>query len=383
MKLLEKILLATDFSQAAGSALQMAGYVARAFNSQLMLVHVIPETQDISLAMDTVKNTVTKQLEEIKIEIDKEGIEVAQTTVLSGTPFDQIIQQANINDVNVIIIGSGEKEREEEFRLGITAERLIRRSNKPVWVVKKGSHPVIKRILCPVDFSETSGRALSNAIHLARNFQSELTVMTVIQDLWWAYPSVSNVAAQQQGLYMKQKEPEFKRFLGKFDFYNVNWNKVVREGKPHEEILTIAREMQSDLLVMGSVGKTGLERIFMGSVAEKVVREMPCSVVTVKSEHAIRLRLEGQIADIKTHFKEGTELLEKGFPEEAIRRFEYCINKNMMLPEAWEGLAAAHAHLGHQEAAEKYKQEAKYIRQRLWEMQVEAEARKQLWHKMR
>jgi universal stress protein E len=383
MKLLERILLATDFGQASHDALQMAVSVAKTFHSRIIPIHVIPKIQNSPLAAEMVEKTVTERLEKIYSAISKEGVTVVEPVAVTGTPFDQIIQHAGISDVNVIMVGSGEEGKEEKSRLGITAERLIRKSNKPVWVVKRGTPPAIREMICPVDFSQTSARALTNAIHLARNFQAELSVMTVIQDIWRAHPTVGKVAAKEKGVYVKREESEFQRFLQKFDFHNVNWNQVIREGKPSEEILNLVRERQADLLVMGSVGRTGLARILIGSVAGKVVREMPCSVVTVKSEHAIRLRLEAEIDDITTHFKEGGELLAKGFPAEAIRQFEYCVDKDMMFAPAWEGLAAAHKRLGHDEESRKCTERAKYVRKRLWEMRVEAEARKQFWDKMR
>ncbi|UCG11298.1 MAG: universal stress protein [Deltaproteobacteria bacterium] len=383
MKLLEKILLATDFSQASNDALQMAVFVAKAFRSRIIPIHVIPKIQDSPLAMEMVKETVTKRFEEINTTINKEGVDVAEPIVVSGTPFDQIMQHAGINDVNVIMVGSGEKERQGKFILGITAERLIRRSNKPVWVVKRGTHPGIKKILCPVDFSETSARALTNAIHLARNLQAELSVMTVIQDIWRVYPTVGKAAAKKQGVWVKRNESEFQRFLQKSDFHDVNWNKVIREGNPPQEILSIARQMQADLLIMGSVGRTGLARILVGSVAEKVIRETPCSVITVKAEHAIRLLLEEEIASCTSHFKEGSEMLEKGFPAEAIGQFQYCVDKDLMFAAAWDGLAAAHKRLGHEKESQKCTERAKYVRKRIEETRVEAEARKQFWDKMR
>lgn len=81
-------------------------------------------------------------------------------------------------------------------------------------------------------------------------------------------------------------ESRFMRFLEGFDFRDVDWSKVVRKGKAHEEILATSKEMGMDLLVMGSVGRIELPRILMGSVAERVIREMPCSIVTFKSQHA-------------------------------------------------------------------------------------------------
>ena len=381
MKLLDKILLATDFSQASSSALQMSTFVAQTFNSEIILIHVIRGIQDSTLAVETVKKSIRKKLHEMKVELDKEGINVGEPLVANGIAFDKIIQQADINDVNVILIGFGQKGSEEQFRLGITAERLIRHSTKPVWVVKQGTKPPIKKILCPVDFSNPATRALTNAIHLARNFQAELTVLTVIHRVWQLYPGIDKVEAKEQQAYAKQEKSLFEQFLQKFDFYRISWNKLVKQGKPHEEILKVARETQCDLIVMGSLGRTKLRRILMGSVAEKVTREVPCSIITVKSEHAIRLQLEEEIDIVKTQCDHGLELLEKGFPAEAVQWFHSCITKDKMYALAWEGLAASHKRLGHDEESKRCMDIAKSIRQDIWEKQVTAEVRKQLWGK--
>ena len=154
---------------------------------------------------------------------------------------------------------------------------------------------------------------------------------------------------------------------------------MIREGKPAQQILDIAKEISINLLIMGTSGRTGLSRILMGNVTEKVVREMPCSVMTVKSEHAIRLQLETEIADIETHFKQGKNLLKKGFPEEAERQFEYCLNHDMLFAPAWEGLAAVHEQLGDKDEAQQCIDKAKKIRDSLWEQKVVAEIRSQSW----
>ena len=92
--------------------------------------------------------------------------------------------------------------------------------------------------------------------------------------------------------------PSLNDFSAIMTSIRVSWSKLIRYGEPCREILAVARETKSDLLVMGSVGRTGLSRILMGSVARKVAQEMPCSIVTVKSEHVIRLRLDAEIADM-------------------------------------------------------------------------------------
>ena len=173
----------------------------------------------------------------------------------------------------------------------------------------------------------------------------------------------------------RREVPQFERFLRENDFHDVNWKSMVRHGNPAREILTVARETESDLLVMGSVGRTGLASILIGGVARKVARQMPCSIVTVKSEQIIKLRLDAEIADIHAHLKQGHELLKGGFTHEALAEFQRCIAKDMLFVPGWEGAAAAHKQLGHAEEAEKCEEQARQITQTLWNGQIEAEIR--------
>lgn len=378
MKLLEKILFATDFSNNAEDALQVAIMVAKTFNSEINLIYVIPEIQDFPDILDIVKEAATKRLQEIQNKITEQGIQIGQISVNVGSPFDQIIQEADRLNVNVIMIGFKGMAAGDKYKLGITAERIIRKANKPVWIVKEREVQPIKKILCPVDFSLPSRRALKNAIHLARNFQAELTVVTVVQPLSSLFP-LTRAYDETQETYMKKQQTRFDYFLKRFNFHSVKWNKMIREGKPSADILNIAREKSIELLIMGTSGRTGLARILMGSVTEKVVREMPCSVITVKSEHAIRLKLETEIADIKTHFKRGKDLLEKGFPEEAEHQFRHCLAKDMLFAPAWEGLAAVQEQLRNEAEAKRYTAKATEIRDRLWEQRVTAEIRSYHW----
>lgn len=385
MKFLEKILVATDLSKAAENAVQTALFVAKTFDAEIDLIHVIPEVEDSPLGLDVLEAAATEKLQKIRDDIVAGGVQVKHVVVKSGTPFAHIVQQAELRNVNVIVMGSGQKTSREKFRLGITAERVVRRGDKPVWLVKPGSAPPVKKIVCPVDFSESSKRALRNAIHLARRFKAELVVLTIIQPLKDIFLELRREAVQRraQEEYAEKKQEHFDRFLKDFDFHNVNWSKMIAPGKADREILRFARESGCDLIVMGSTGLTGQPRILMGSVAEKVIREMPCSMVAVKSEDPVRLRLETEMTRIESRFEQGKELLEQGFPEDAIGQFQHCVTQDRLYAPAWEALAAAHERLGHKDEATRCRTRAKEARQELWTRQVEAEIRSQhvLWGK--
>jgi phosphohistidine swiveling domain-containing protein len=76
---------------------------------------------------------------------------------------------------------------------------------------------------------------------------------------------------------------------------------------------------------MGSLGRTGLPYLLMGSTAVKVARQLPCSLLTVKREQVMAVHLEQNIADINAAFQEGQELLAQGFCKEALSQFERCL----------------------------------------------------------
>jgi universal stress protein E len=284
MKLLEKILVATDLGPATQGILQMATFLARAYHSSVVLLHVVPEIPGSPFSMDMLVYVATSKLREVAKDIPEQRAGSVEIKVVFGSAFDRIIDCAEDCRANVILMGSGETIVHEKSHLGITAEKVMRKASKPVWVVKRGAAPSIKRILCPVDFSEGSRRALVNAIQLARTFLAELVVLTVIEPLLYFYPHVPLPDEEFQRGYEAKQQKVFDHFLHDIDFSQVSWKRLIRVGRPHEQILLLAGETQPDLMVMGSVGRTGVLRILMGSVAQKVVREIPCSVITVKSK---------------------------------------------------------------------------------------------------
>ena len=379
MKLLERVLLATDFSTGADDALQVALSVVKTFHSELVLLHVLPGVPGRPLVTDMVKKTLSEQLQDIAHNAQAEGVGTVAIVTASGVPCDEIGRLADQRDVNVIIVGSGETVSADQYRLGATAAAVSRNAARPVWVVKRGAPPRINKILCAVDLLGPSRCALRNAVHLSRSFQAELTVMTVIQPLSGRCWGLGRVSTSSQEAHVKAQEAQLDRLLRDFDLCDVGWHKVLREGKPHEEILAVAIETEADLLVIGSGGRTGLTRMLAGSIAERVAGKVPCSMITVKSEPAIRLRLDAGVADGRARCIQGQELLKKGFPAEAICQFEQCIAQDSKYTPAWEGLAAAYKRLGQEKNSERCLATAREVGQTRGERQVNADLQSKLF----
>jgi len=366
MKLLEKILVGTDFGKASKDALRMSLFLAKEFDSEIILIHVIPEIKEFQIARSKIRKKVTDKLKYMEIDLKRKGIASVESITRFGIPFERIIEYSDELEVNVIVVGAGKGEK--KFPLGTTAERMMTYADKPVLVVKPGARPVIRKIFCPVDFSETSKRALINAIHLSRTFEAHLTVLTVFEPMLSSFfgPGRTPGESKEKDLVKRQKY-QYDRFLRGFESGNLKWTKTLRRGKPHEEILRAIREAQADLLVMGSQGRTGLSRLLMGSTTERVVREMPCSVITLKQEHVIRFPLEKEVADIETHFRRGKELFKKQLTEGAVAHFEYCIRRDPFFIPAWEAMAVAYHQMGQEKDAKRCEEMAEYIRKHLWE----------------
>jgi len=183
----------------------------------------------------------------------------------------------------------------------------------------------MKRILVPTDFSEQAGFAMDLACQIARNTESELVVLHVLDHTGLfdfsagssAYPLMGNPAGldldQQfmESLYSNAEE-KCTQFLGRYKSDDLKIIKKIKIGSAFHYITEEINEEKTDLVIMGTKGSSGFEEVLIGSNTEKVVRHAKCPVLTVKS----RMNL-ADINDIvfATSFKEGdlhvTEELKK------------------------------------------------------------------------
>lgn len=360
MKLLERVLLANDFSKSAENVLMNAIEFGKIFHSEVTPIHILPDDLD-EKAKPLLEEAAMNKLVETSEKMISEGLEVGDPILAFGSASEIITQKAISMDANLIMVGSGGKVGGEKFPLGTTTTRIIQKSRKPVFVVKEGTPLNVQHILCPVDFSATSRQALRNAITMAHRFKSELTILSV---------------SEMEGSSWSATSKILDEFLKGFNLSGLNWHKEIRIGYPAEEILKTIPDKMIDLLVMGTVGRTGLSRFIMGSVTEKVVREVPCSFLTLKSEDVIRLQLEHDIRDIESHYKTGMQLLEDGFYTEAINQFKVCLSINSMHVPAYFGISKVYEKMEKPELSQSYRNSGREIMDKMWYEKIETEVRK-------
>lgn len=148
----------------------------------------------------------------------------------------------------------------------------------------------IKKILYPTDFSSYSNQAYFHAISLAEKHNASLTVLFVYNPDSTTTPGSQGDEVADRRYWQGQLEQ-----IRPVDT-RIPVSHVLLEGDPASEIVRYGRDAGIDVIVMGTHGRTGVERLLMGSVAEKVLRDAPCSVLVVKLPRGQPVIAPGDIA---------------------------------------------------------------------------------------
>jgi nucleotide-binding universal stress UspA family protein len=142
-----------------------------------------------------------------------------------------------------------------------------------------------RRILHPSDFSSASNAAFKKAIEMAKASRAELLIVHVINPIipvageGYISPKMYEDLAESTRAWARK---QLERLLAKAKKSGVRGKGVLAEGAAHEQIARIAKTKRADLVVMGTHGRSGFAKLFLGSVAGRVVTAAPCPVLTVK-----------------------------------------------------------------------------------------------------
>ncbi len=145
----------------------------------------------------------------------------------------------------------------------------------------------IRRILHPSDFSRASGAAFAKAVEMAKTNRAELLVVHVLTPV---VPMIGDgyvspkVYQEVEDTARAQAQGQLDRLIAKAKAAGIRVKGLLMEGVPHEQITRAARSKRADLVVIGTHGRTGLAKFFLGSVAGRVVSIAPCPVLTVRGK---------------------------------------------------------------------------------------------------
>src|SRR5690349_8896884 len=146
----------------------------------------------------------------------------------------------------------------------------------------------IKLILCPIDFSEFSVSAYQHALSVAEHYEAKLVAQHIVE--LWRHPSFDFAASagpyeeSRQALRESGKE-QLQEFVKKHTHDEIQPELVVQVGLAADPILSFAQLQKVDVIVMGTHGRRGFDRLMLGSVTDRVMRRAPCPVLAASKPH--------------------------------------------------------------------------------------------------
>jgi nucleotide-binding universal stress UspA family protein len=293
---MNKIFAAIDFSPASDEALREAHDRAAATGALLKVCHIIPnEIRSNLLFPQITRITALKFPLEMKEVINAASARVAEVTgrgdadyellVDDGTPQVLIVKHAEEWSADLIVVGSHGQTSAANVLLGSVTDSILRHAHCPVLIVRPGKRT--DSIVAGTDFSDPALPALQAAVDEAERRGAKLTVVHSL-DLSWspvAYPAMAfggapfNVSSEQ----MKALESvAVERLRHSLKQLNATGDTLVTVGAAGEGLVDVAAALEADLIVVGTIGRTGLRRALLGSVAETVAQRAPCSVLVVR-----------------------------------------------------------------------------------------------------
>ncbi|MBK8205763.1 MAG: universal stress protein [Planctomycetes bacterium] len=287
-----RVVIPTDFSDTAQTAVNLGAEIAAYYKSTIDLVNAVDATvyayagyPFASLSKELL-TSAEDALRRAKLPASTAALKVNRY-VLSGSPATEVVEHAKRHSADLIVVGTHGHGAVARFLLGSVADRVLHHATCPVIVTKKPQgtvkHPKKKvkpfsRILFPTDFSKTAGKALARAVALTEDMDAELFVLHVVDD-----SLVTTHVEDERTIILKELRrhalDEMKKQLPAELLQNFETIGAVKRGEPGKQICAFAEANHCDLIVMGSHGRTGVERALMGSVADKVVRRAKCSVL--------------------------------------------------------------------------------------------------------
>lgn len=378
MKLLEKILVPVNFDTDVNPQIETAFELAKKFNSRISFINFLPNEAKIETINKYIVQHIEKKFEKI-FSLEQAANIVIDTRIEYGNKFDKIITVAEEDNVNLILFSNHIDNEDDAFSIDVLAEKLIRKSEKPVWIVKDNGKHFPDKILCAIDYSEPSSRALLNAIKIARSFKKELHILNVLEPIGNKYSTRFAVDFEEENKKnVVENEQTFNNYLSKFNFTDVNYKTSILSGKIDNEILNYIKQNDIDLLFIGATGKTFFQRILLGSVTENIIRNMPCAMVITKSENILNVKIDADISEVEKHIVIAKKLEETGFYEEAIEHLHTCLKKNDLHIPTLSLIIELYNKKGDKESAEYYKTKIENILNRLWNKEMQIEIRKHL-----
>jgi nucleotide-binding universal stress UspA family protein len=285
----EKILLSTDGSEYCEGAVREAIKLAKKCGSTLTAISVIETNPEFdALApqiMEKKEKAARANLEAVQARAKKEGIACDIVVHEGEDSYQYIVDEALKNKSSMIVMGRRGRTGLKRLMMGSVTSRVIGHAPCNVLVVPRAAQLEFKSIVVATDGSKYSLAAASEAIGLAKRNKSALTVISVVPSELMTPTDIDFTMNQRELIAekeMQEAEKNARSIKDAAQKEGVSARAFVMSGKPADAIIETARDKNADLIVLGSHGRTGVERLLMGSVAERVIVLASSPVLVVK-----------------------------------------------------------------------------------------------------
>jgi universal stress protein E len=291
MDQLSSIVVGMDFSPASRAALEQGVRLARWNQANLLVVHVI----DTIVAID-LQEVLTPMVQQVQDALvadaqkawqsfapDLEGKSAIEFEIAVNNELIELLRRCRERRANLLILGQA-----KDHAAGVLASQAVRRAPCEVLLAREGHPGPFKSVVVGIDFSETSRLALESALRITAQDGGQLRIVHVVRPPWtrFHYRAPADAASrefQQRLLHsLRARLEEFCRHTNP----DLDWGKPsyeVLENNSHGAgLVGIAARTGADLVVLGTRGRTSLRDVLIGSTAERVVRDAPCSILAIR-----------------------------------------------------------------------------------------------------
>ncbi len=288
---LSRIGVGIDFREKTDEVLRSAARLARGSGAALDLIHVLRPPAAYDRVLVTVRQLpdINKALGEARATLEQLTTSATFMTISTavhayvGNPEVDLPARAEELGSQLLLVGPSTRHRPGWFGVGRTAGRAARHSRLPVLVAKRELAEKPRRVVATTDFSEASYPALVEAAAWARRWNAELLLLHVLEPILQLHGWTAKVAGETDVYTVEPTdlEPEWKSITERLDLTGVRWRHEVVKGEPVDAILEAADAAETDLLVVGTHGRSAVAHALIGSSAEAVLEAAVCPVLVV------------------------------------------------------------------------------------------------------
>ncbi len=285
------ILVATDLGEWGDLALREGHRWAVERGAPLIVLHCVPTpvplvepwvviSVDDHAALDALVSTARAHVLESVRALTGRAPQEVEVLIRTAAPHVEAVRAAEERQAQLVVLGARGSSGLARLLLGHSAEKVARAAHCPVLVVRPGTRT--DHVLVATDLSPTSDRAVEAAARVAGLRHARLTALHVV-DTGLPFPVGMGATPLDAPTHARLRDEAREALRTRLVDLEVDAEACIADGLVMPSLAQAARTLAPDLVVVGTVGRTGLSRMLLGNTAEAAIRELPCSVLVVRA----------------------------------------------------------------------------------------------------